>query len=67
MLNFILGVFVGGIVSAVTVALCVAARDRDAILAYVNAGHSYMEAGVKYGLSKNAAVAAAKRAKAKED
>ncbi|MCC8065003.1 MAG: DUF3789 domain-containing protein [Clostridiales bacterium] len=30
MLNFILGVFVGGITSALTVALCVAARGRDA-------------------------------------
>ncbi|MCC8099766.1 MAG: hypothetical protein LIO78_06855 [Clostridiales bacterium] len=38
-----------------------AARDA-AVLAYVNAGHSYTEAGAKYGLSKSGAIAAKKRA-----
>ncbi len=43
-------------------------QQRDAaVLAYVNAGHSYAEAGTKYGLSKSGAVAAYKRAKAQKE
>lgn len=42
-------------------------EERDAaILAYVEVGHSYTEAGAKYGLTKNGAVSAARRAKQKE-
>ncbi|MCC8065004.1 MAG: hypothetical protein LIO70_07965 [Clostridiales bacterium] len=43
-----------------------AARD-DAILAYVEAGHTYTEAGIKYGLTKPGAVSAAKRAREKRE
>lgn len=42
------------------------ARDA-AILAYVEAGHTYTDAGAKFGLSRSGALAAAKRAKQKED
>ncbi|MCD8127737.1 MAG: hypothetical protein LUD82_09965 [Clostridiales bacterium] len=43
-------------------------EERDAaILDAVERGASYSEAGKRYGLSKNAAVAAVKRAKAKEE
>ncbi|MCD8189505.1 MAG: hypothetical protein LUD78_04680 [Clostridiales bacterium] len=39
-------------------------EERDsAILRYIEAGHSYAEAGTKFGLSKSGAIAAAKRAK----
>lgn len=41
------------------------ARDA-AILAYVEAGHTYTEAGAKYGLTKAGAVSAARRARDKE-
>ncbi|MCC8063699.1 MAG: hypothetical protein LIO70_01275 [Clostridiales bacterium] len=43
-----------------------AARD-DAILAYYEAGHTYAEAGIKYGLTKAGAVSAAKRAREKRE
>ncbi|MCD8008138.1 MAG: hypothetical protein LUF68_04280 [Clostridiales bacterium] len=43
-----------------------AARD-DAILAYVEAGHTYTEAGIKYGLTKPGAVSAAQRARKKRE
>lgn len=40
-------------------------QREAAILAYVEAGHSYAEAGERYGLSKSGAVAACKRARQK--
>ncbi len=43
-----------------------AARD-DAILAYYEAGHTYAEAGIKYGLTKAGAVSAAQRARKKRE
>ncbi|MCD8085480.1 MAG: hypothetical protein LUF28_04000 [Clostridiales bacterium] len=43
-------------------------EERDAaILDYIEAGHSYADAGKKYGLSKSGAIAAAKRARAAKE